>query len=83
MYIATRITEAGTPENSNEGAVGEVSKNSQDHYSQVRLSLGNGTKRAPEQIAPLKCSLNSNILYIHFRNAVDQPFMRAIAMCKM
>lgn len=43
MYLSSKKMKQVTPESCNEGAVGKVSKHSLDHYSQVRLSLGNGT----------------------------------------
>lgn len=42
MYLSSKMKQV-TPESSNEGAVGKLNKYSQDRYSQVRLSLGNGT----------------------------------------
>lgn len=42
MYLSSKMKQV-TPESSNEGAVGKVNKHSPDRYSQVRLSLGNGT----------------------------------------
>lgn len=39
MYLSSKMKQV-TPESSNEGAVGKVSKHSHDHYSQVRFSLG-------------------------------------------
>lgn len=42
MYLSSKMKQV-TPSSSNEGAVGKVNKHSQDHYSQVRLSLGNAT----------------------------------------
>lgn len=42
MYLSSKMKRV-TPESSNDGAVGKVNKHSQDHYSPVRQSPGNGT----------------------------------------
>lgn len=42
MYLSSKMKQV-TSESCNEGAVGKLSKHSQDHYSQVRLRLENGT----------------------------------------
>lgn len=41
MHFFSKMKQV-TPESRNEDAVGKESKHSQDHYSQVRLSLGSG-----------------------------------------
>lgn len=43
MYLSSKTNPATSENLCNEGAVGDMSKHSQDHYFQVRLSLGNST----------------------------------------